>query len=324
MATGETQQRTANGNGDGAAPEAPTDIKRRGWGKVLKRTVKEFRSDNLTDWAAALTYYGVLALFPALIALVSIVGLLGQSTVNALISNIQAIPGAGQGKTIVISAIRNISNHRSAAGLAFVLGLAIALWSASSYVGAFIRASNAIYETGEGRPFYKLRPLQIGVTLVMLILIALSAAAIVVTGPVTQRVGQAIGLGNTGQTVFDVAKWPVILLVVSLMFSLLYYAAPNVKQPRFRWITPGGVLAVVIWLIASAAFALYVKFFPNNKTYGSFGGVIVFLTWLWISNVAVLLGQEMNAELERQRELEGGLPAEREIQLPPRVAPKEG
>jgi membrane protein len=291
---------------------------------VLKRTVKEFREDNLTDWAAALTYYGVLALFPALIALVSVVGLLGQSTVDSLVSNIQAIPGAASSKKIIINAINDISGRKSAASLAFVLGLALALWSASAYVGAFMRASNAIYEKEEGRPFYKLRPVQVGVTLLMVVLITLTLAAIVVTGPVTNQVGQAIGLGNTGQTIFDIVKWPVILLIVSFMFSLLYYAAPNVKHPGFKWITPGGLLAVVVWLIASAAFALYVRFFPNNKTYGSFAGVIVFLTWLWISNIALLLGQEMNAELERQRELDAGLPAEKEIQLPPRTAPKEG
>jgi membrane protein len=314
----------ADGNGDAATPQKPTELHRRSWGAVLKRTIKEFRKDNLTDWAAALTYYGVLALFPALIALVSIVGLLGQSTINTLKSNIQAIPAAGQAKQIILNTINNLAGHKSAAGIAFVLGLALALWSASSYIGAFMRASNAIYETGEGRPFYRLRPLQMGVTLVMIVLIALSAAAIVVTGPVTKQVGQAVGLGNTGQTIFDIAKWPVILLVVSFMFSLLYYSAPNVKQPGFKWITPGGVLAVVIWLIASAAFALYVKFFPNNKTYGSFGGVIVFLIWLWLSNIALLLGQEMNAELERQRELDAGLPAHEEIQLPPRAVPKEG
>jgi membrane protein len=310
--------------GHGTPPDGPSDIGRRGWVTVLKRTVKEFREDNLTDWAAALTYYGVLALFPALIALVSVVGLLGQSTVDSLVSNIQAIPGAGSSKKIIINAINDISGRKSAASLAFVLGLALALWSASAYVGAFMRASNAIYEKEEGRPFYKLRPVQVGVTLLMVVLITLTLAAIVVTGPVTKQVGQAIGLGNTGQTIFDIVKWPVILLIVSFMFSLLYYAAPNVKHPGFKWITPGGLLAVVVWLIASAGFALYVRFFPNNKTYGSFAGVIVFLTWLWISNIALLLGQEMNAELERQRELDAGLPAEKEIQLPPRAAPKEG
>jgi membrane protein len=311
-------------NRRGDAPEAPADLGRRAWVTVVKRTVKEFREDNLTDWAAALTYYGVLALFPALIALVSVVGLLGQSTVDSLVSNIQAIPGAGGAKKIIINAIKDISGRKAAASFAFVFGLALAVWSASSYVGAFMRASNAIYEKEEGRPFYKLRPVQLGVTLLMVVLITLSVAAIVVTGPVTKQVGKAVGLGNTGQTIFDIAKWPVILLIVSFMFSLLYYAAPNVKHPGFKWITPGGVLAVLVWLIASAAFALYVRFFPNNKTYGSFGGVIVFLTWLWISNIALLLGQEMNAELERQRELEAGLPAEKEIQLPPRAIPKEG
>ncbi|HYZ29187.1 MAG TPA: YihY/virulence factor BrkB family protein [Thermoleophilaceae bacterium] len=309
---------------DAEAPESPTDIKGRGWWAVIKRTIKEFRRDNLTDWAAALTYYGILALFPALIALVSIIGFLGDSTIASLKSNIRDIPAAGQVKQIILNTIDNLAGHRSAAGVAFVLGLALALWSASGYIGAFIRASNAIYETGEGRPFYRLRPLQMGVTLVMLILIALTAAAIAVTGPVTRRVAEAVGLGNTAQTIFDIVKWPVILLVVSFMFSLLYYAAPNVKHPGFKWFTPGGVLAVVIWIAASAAFALYIGFFPNNKTYGSFAGVIVFLMWLWISNIAVLLGQEMNAELERQRELDAGLPADKEIQLPPRAAPKEG
>ena len=293
---------------------------------VLKRTIKEFRQDNLTDWAAALTYYGILALFPALIALVSVLGLLGQSTVDALIQNIHDIPGAGgDGKKIVIDAINDISSHGSQAGVAFVLGLALALWAASGYVGAFMRASNAIYETAEGRPFYKRRPLQFGVTLVMVVLISLTHAAIVVTGPIADKVGKAVGLGDTVRTIYDIAKWPVILLFVAFMNSLLYYAAPNVRQPGFRLITPGGLLAVVVWMIASVLFALYVKYFPNNKTYGSFAGVIVFLTWLWITNIALLLGQELNAELERQRELDAGLhAAESEIQLPPRAVPKEG
>ena len=314
----------ADRNGNGAAPSSPGDIEGGGWGAVLRRTIKEFRRDNLTDWAAALTYYGVLALFPSLIALMSIVGLLGQSTVNELIANVKAIPAAGQAKEIIINTIESLSGNKSASLFAFIAGLALALWSAAGYIGAFMRASNAIYETGEGRPFYKLRPLQMGVTLLMVLLVALSLAAIVVTGPVAERVGEAVGLGGSAATIFDIAKWPVIIVIVSLMFSLLYYAAPNVKQPGFKWITPGGITAVVIWIIASAAFALYVKFFPNNKTYGSFGGVIVFLMWLWISNIAVLLGQEMNAELERQRELDAGLPAEKEIQLPPRAVPKEG
>ena len=295
-----------------------------GWVDVLRRTVKEFREDELADRAAALTYYGVLALFPALVALVSIVGFLGHSTVDSLVSNVKSIPAAPEAKTIIVKTIHNLSQHKSSAGVAFFVGLALALWSASAYIGAFIRASNAVYERREGRPFWELRPLQLCVTLVMVVLLALTAAAVVVTGPLTHRVGDAVGLGSTAQTIFDIAKWPVILLVVSFMFSLIYWVAPNVKQRGFRWITPGGVLAVVIWLVASAAFALYVKNFGHyNKTYGTFAGVIVFLMWLWISNIAVLLGLELNAELERRRELAAGLPAEREIQLPPRAAPKE-
>jgi membrane protein len=307
-------------NGD--APSSPADLPRPRWGAALKRTVKEFQRDNITDWAAALTYYGVLALFPALAALVSILGLIGPSATQPLIDNLTAV-APSQAKDIVRSALENIQNQRGAAGVAFAFGLALALWSASGYIGAFIRASNAIYEVEEGRPFWKLRPMQVGVTLMMVLLLVVSALAVVISGPITKSVGELLGIGDTGQTIFNIVKWPLLAVVVSLMFSILYWIAPNVKQPGFRWITPGGVLAVVVLVVASVAFALYTTHFPNNKTYGAFGGVIFFLMWLWISNIAVLLGQELNAELERSRELAAGLPAEKELQLPPRVAPKE-
>jgi membrane protein len=150
------------------------------------------------------------------------------------------------------------------------------------------------------------------------------AVAIVATGPLADAVGKQIGLGSAAVTAWDIAKWPVLLAVVMLIFGVLYYAAPNVRQLGFRWITPGGVLAVIVWIVASAAFALYVANFGSyNKTYGSLGGVIVFLVWLWISNIAVLLGAEFNAELERGRELESGMrDAEKQIQLEPRTAAK--
>jgi len=289
---------------------------------ALKRTFREFKQDNLTDWAAALTYYSVLALFPAIAFLISILGLVGQSATQPLIDNLTAL-APSTAKSIVSAALNHVQEHRSAAGVAFVVGLVLSLWSASGYIGAFIRASNVIYETPEGRPFWKLRPMQMGVTFVMTMLLVISALAVVISGPIVGHVGQLIGLGNTGQTIFSIVKWPVLVLVVSLMFSILYYAAPNVKQPGFRWITPGGLLAVVILVIASALFALYTTHFPNDKTYGTFGAVIFFLTWLWIANIAVLLGQELNAELERGRELAAGLPAEEEIQLPPRAVPRE-
>ncbi|HVE68113.1 MAG TPA: YihY/virulence factor BrkB family protein [Solirubrobacteraceae bacterium] len=303
------------------APDEPTDMGRRTWWGVLKRTVREFREDNLTDWAAALTYYGVLALFPALIVLVSILGLIGQSATQPLLDNLGKLaPGAAN--DIVSGAVRQIASNQGAAGVAFVLGLATALWSASSYVGAFIRASNAIYEMEEGRPFWKLRPIQIAITVVMILLLALCAIAVVVTGPLAEEVGDVVGAGSAAVTAWDIAKWPVIAIVVVTMFAILYWAAPNVKQPGFRWITPGGIFALVLWVLASAGFALYVSMFASyNKTYGSLAGVIVFLVWLWISNIAILLGAELNAEVERGRQLEAGVPEDRTLDLEPRDPP---
>ena len=303
-------------------PDGPTDLGGRSWFAVMKRTVKEFREDNLTDWAAALTYYAVLALFPAIIALVSIVGLAGKSATDTLIKNVETVT-SGPARNVLTNAFTGLSANRGTAGALFVVGIVLALWSASGYIGAFMRASNAIYEVQEGRPFWKLRPLQMLVTLVMMLLVALAVIGIVVSGPLAKGVGQTIGIGDTGVTVWNYAKWPVILVVVITCFSLLYYAAPNVKQPGFRWISPGAVLGVVLWLVASVGFAFYVANFSSyNKTYGSLGGVIAFLVWLWITNVAVLLGAELDAELERGRELAAGEPAERELQLEPRDTTK--
>jgi membrane protein len=300
------------------APEGPDDLSGRSWLGVLKRTLREFKDDNLVDWAAALTYYGILALFPALIALVSIIGLVGASATTPLLDNLSKL-APGPARDIITGALKQVANGRGTAGFTFVLGLLVAIWSASSYVGAFARASNAVYEVHEGRPFWKLRPMQLIVTTVIIVLLAASAIAVVVTGPVARAVGDLVGAGPAAVTAWDIAKWPVIALAVSMMFSILYYATPNVKQPGFRWITPGGVAALVLWLAASAVFAFYVANFSSyNKTYGALAGVVAFLVWLWISNIAVLLGAELNAELERGRELEAGLPAERELQLEPR------
>jgi membrane protein len=300
------------------APESPTKIPRRGWWSVLKRTASEFRDDNLTDWAAALTYYGILAMFPALIALVSILGLVGESATQPLIDNLTALTPSTAGD-IIEDAIENLTSSRGAAGLALAIGIAAALWSASGYVGGFSRASNAIYEVEEGRPFWKLKPIQIVLTAVLIVLLALCSIAVLITGPVAEEVGKLLGLEDAAVTAWDIAKWPGIALVVITMFAVLYWAAPNVRQPKFRWITPGGVLAVALWLAASGLFALYVSNFSSyNATYGTLAGVIIFLVWLWITNVAILLGAELNAELERQRELEAGVPEHETIALPPR------
>jgi membrane protein len=291
----------------------------RHWWPVLKRTVAEFREDNLTDWAAALTYYSVLAIFPALIVLVSILGLVGESATQPLIDNLGTV-APGPAKEILTSALENLQGDQGAAGVLFVIGLLGALWSASGYVAAFMRASNAIYDIEEGRPIWKTLPVRVSLTLVLLTLLAISTIAVVLTGGLAEKVGDLIGLGSTTVDVWNFAKWPVLLVVVSFMFALLYWAAPNVKHPGFRWISPGGVLAVIGWLIASGAFALFVSNFGSyNKTYGALGGVVVFLVWLWISNIVILLGAEFNAEIERQRAIEDGMrPPDKEPFAEPR------
>jgi membrane protein len=292
---------------------------------TVKRTVTEFSEDNMTDWAAALTYYGLLALFPALIALVSVIGLVGDpaSTTKTITEMVTKLGPSSAADTFA-GPIKSITSHRSAAGILFVVGLATALWSASGYVGAFMRAANVIYETPEGRPFWKLRPLQILVTLVMIILAAAVALALVLTGPVVDAVAGPLGIGSTAVSIWNIAKWPVLLVVVVTMFAVLFYAAPNVKLAGFRWVTPGAVLAIVVWLVASAAFAFYVANFSSyDKTYGALGGVVCLLVWFWITNIALLLGMELNSERERSRELADGVKgADREIQLDARSAPK--
>jgi membrane protein len=301
------------------APDEPTDLGAGGWWAALKRTVREFKEDNLTDWAAALTYYGVLAIFPALLVLTSILGLVGESATQPLIDELGKV-APGPAKEIFTNAIENLQGEQGAAGVIFIVGLLGALWSASGYVSAFMRASNAIYDMEEGRPIWKTLPVRVGLTLVLLVLLAVTTLAVVLTGGLAKEVGNLIGLGDTAVTVWNIAKWPVLLLVVSFMFALLYWAAPNVKQPGFRWVSPGGILAVLGWLIASAAFAFYVSNFGSyNKTYGALGGVIVFLVWLWISNIMILFGAEFNAELERGRAIEGGMrPEDREPFAEPR------
>jgi membrane protein len=293
---------------------------------TLKRTASEFMEDNLTDWAAALTYYGLLALFPALIAMVSLIGLVGdpKSTTASLTEIVTSIGPQSAAQTFS-EPIESLASNQSAAGFAFVFGLLVALWSASGYVGAFIRASNIIFETREGRPFWKLRPLQLAVTLAMVLLMAVLALSLVLTGPVVDAVAGPIGVGETAVQIWNIAKWPAMAAIFILMVDVLYYASPNVKQRGFRWVTPGALVAIVGWAIASAAFAVYVANFGSyDKTYGTLGGLISLLIWFWISNLAILFGHQLNAERERSAEIAEGRPrAEREIQLEPRSEPKE-
>ncbi|AVT28347.1 hypothetical protein C6361_01260 [Plantactinospora sp. BC1] len=302
----------AGTHGAGDAPDQPTKLGLRGWWGVLRRTVREFGDDSLTDWAAALTYYAVLSIFPGLLVLVSVLGLIGDSVLQPLIDDMGKIAPGPVGEILKTGA-RNLTEAQGTAGLFAAVGLAVALWSASGYIGAFMRASNAIYDVPEGRPIWKTLPIRVAVTIVVGTLLAVSALMVVFTGRLAEWVGHAIGAGSTLITVWNIAKWPVLLVLVSLMFAILYWAAPNARQGGFRWITPGGLLAVLIWIIASGGFAFYVANFGTyNQTYGTLGGVVIFFVWLWISNLAVLLGAEFDAELHRGRAIAGGHPEDEE------------
>jgi membrane protein len=304
------------------APDQPTELPRGAWPGILKRTYREYKADNLSDLAAALTYYAVLAIFPMLIVLVSVLGLIGSSVTQPLIENLGKVaPGAA--KQIFTSAIQNIQSNQGTAGVLVVVGIAGALWSASSYVAAFMRASNVVWDVEEGRPVWRTIPVRIGVTILTVVLLTIGALAVTLTGGLAKQLGNVIGVGSTAVTIWDIAKWPVLVLLVALILAILYYAAPNVRQPGFRWVTPGGLLAVVLWIVVSALFAFYVANFSSyNKTYGALASVIVFLVWLWITNTVILLGAELNAEIERGRQIEGGHPADQEPFLPPRTEAK--
>jgi membrane protein len=303
---------------DPSKPKSPPDLTKPTWLGIAKRSFKEFADDNCTDWAAALTYYGVQALFPAIIVLVAMVGLIanGQQTIDTLLQTVQQM-GAGSAVDALRGPITEVVKARKAAGIGLVVGLLGALWSASAYISAFTRASNAIYEVEEGRPIWKLRPQQIGVTLGALVAVALVAGGLVVSGPVAEWIGEKLHIGHIAVTIWSIGKWPVLILIVTVLISVLYWFAPNVQQPRFRWFTVGGAVALLVWIAASAAFGFYVANFSSyNKTYGSLGAIIAFLVWLYISNCAILLGAEINAEMERGRELQAGQDAEETLQLP--------
>jgi membrane protein len=289
-------------------PNGPTGLHASGWRAALSRALGQFKHDDITDRAAALTYFGVLAIFPGLLVLVSVPGLVGESTTQKVLNNVGQIAPGGV-KTFLRTVIDEVQGRQGAASAAAIIGLLLAIWSSSGYVAAFMRAMNQIYGIEEGRPIWRTAPIRIAVTLLTLVLLVVSALMVLLTGRIARQVGQAVGVGDAGVTAWDVAKWPVLLVIVSGLFSLLYWACPNVKQIGPRWITPGGVIAVVLWLVASGAFAVYVAFSGSyNKTYGSLATVIVFLVWLWITNIAILLGAEVNAELQHQRLIAAGLP----------------
>jgi len=289
-----------------AGPDSPAQLRGKGIFAALRRTFKQFSEDNITDWAAALTYYGVLSIFPGALVLVSVLGLLSsdgqrtvQDTLNELTTNDQI--------ESLVKTVLNQVKDPGTASFAAIVGIVLAFWSASGYIAAFMRASNAVYDVPEGRPIWKTLPIRVGVTAVIGLMLIVSVFIVVFTGDLAQVVGEKVGLGGVAVTVWNIAKWPVLVVLVSLMFAILYWASPNAKTGGFRWISPGGFFAVLLWIIASGAFAIYLATFANyGKTYGALGGVIAFLVWLWISNIAILLGAELDAELERGRAIAAG------------------
>lgn len=300
------------------APNEPTGLSRHSWWAVLKGTAKEFKVDELGDRAAALTYYSVLSLFPALLVLVSLLGVAGQSASDQVLDNLKQLT-PGSARDIVSDAVRQLQGNGGLGSILAVVGVLLAVWSASGYVAAFIRTSNVVYDVPEGRPVWKVLPVRVAVTVVLMLIAVASSLIVVFTGGVARQAGTSLGIGDTALTVWSIAKWPVLVVLVTAMIALLYWASPNAKGRGFRWITPGSLLALVLWMIASAGFAFYVANFSSyNKTYGTLAGVIVFLVWLWISNLAILLGLEFDAELARQRAVAGGYPAAKEPYVEPR------
>jgi len=301
-----------------AEPDRLGELRAASWWAVLRRTVAEFNNDALSDRAAALTYYSIQSIFPALLVLVSLLGVIGRSATTTILENLQHLTPSSA-RDVVSNAVNGIRDSAGTGGAIAIIGLAGAVWSASGYVAAFIRAANAVYDVPEGRPVWKIAPLRLAVTVALMVLLALSAVIVVFSGGVARQAGSALGVGHTAVMVWSYAKWPVLVVLVILMIGILYWAAPNVRHQGFRWLTPGSVLALAIWMVASGAFAFYVANFGSyNKTYGTLAGVIIFLVWLWLTNLAILLGLEFDAELARERATAGGLPAGTEPYTPPR------
>jgi membrane protein len=293
------------------APNNPADLSGGSWLAAARRALKEYKADDLQDRAAALTYFGIQSIFPGLLVLVSLLGVLGKSATQPLITNLANAAPASVRK-IILNDVTHLQHNHAASGILGIAGILLALWSASNYVAAFMRASNVIYDVPEGRPIWKTAPIRVGVTIVTMILLVAAAVIVVVTGGLAQKAGNVLGLGSTAVTVWDIAKWPVLLIIVGLILAILFWASPNARH-GFQWVSPGGFTAVVLWLAASALFAVYIANFSHyNKIYGSLAGIIIFLIWMWISNVAILLGAEFNAELERGRAVAAGHPADQE------------
>ena len=318
-----SEQRGGETGGSRAAhAQGPTKLPLRSWPQTLKRTVEQFFEDHLLQWAAALAFFGVISLFPALLALVSLLGVVGSSAIEPLITNVSEL-APGTARDIALDALRSIKESTDGASLALIVAVGAALWSASGYVGAFIPAANVVWEVEEGRPIWKKLIVRIALTVVLLLLVAVTALSVVLTGPIAYELGNIVGIGQEAVDLWQIVKWPFLVSVMMMLLAILYWASPNVRHPGWRWVTPGSVVAVVLWILASLAFTWYVANFGSfNATYGSIGGVLVFLLWLWLTNIAILLGAEFNAEIERTAAIDAGMrPVDKTPFLPLRDGP---
>ena len=290
---------------------------------MIKRTIAEFGDDGGTDLAAALTYYSMMSIAPMLLALSSTLGVFGQDkeAMADTIAKLGGELGLEQDTLDTVTSYVGTMQESGGGGILLVVGILGSLWAASNYVNAFSRMMNSVYEVQEGRAVWKLRPWLLLVTLILMLLILLIVLSVSLSGDLSKAIFGLVGLSDTADMIWNIAKWPVILLVLVFMIALLYWGTPNVKHPKFRWLTPGAALALVVALVAAAGFGFYaLNFGSYNATYGALGGVIILLLMIWLINTALVLGAELDAELERARELAAGLPAEETIQLPPRDA----
>ncbi len=285
---------------------------------TAKRTFKSFYDDQMTHHAAALTYYSLMSLFPALLMGMSLLGLLGQfpATYDAILSYLREVAPASTIDTIDAS-LRSALQSKGTAATALAVGLVTTLYGTTGALEAARRALNVVYETDEGRGFVRRKATDVGSTFLLGALILVTLILMFVGGGLAEDVFGFLDLGSTAALVWKILRWPAALAVAMLVFGFVYYVTPNVTQRKFKWITPGAVVGVLIWLLASAAFFLYVSNFGSiNATYGGFAAAVVLLVWLWLTNSALLLGAELNAEIERTKELSEGVPMPETLQMP--------
>lgn len=311
---------------DGVVPAKIRQLNWRTWRGILWRSITGYLYDDCSDYAAALTFQAVTALLPSLVVIVALINLVtdGTTVVDTTVEMLRDLGlGAVVGNESLLAVVDTLLVRQDSARVLLGFGLALAIWSASGYVGVFTRASNRIYSVREGRRWWTLQLLEIGLAAVALVLLAVGGAGLVISGPLVDWAGDALGAGETARLVWSVGRWPVLVAVAIMLLSLLFWIAPNVRQPRFRWLTVGGAVALAVWALVSSGFGLYVANFGSyDRTYGSLGAIMAFLIWVYLSNIALLLGVEVNAEVQRGRLRQAG-DRDPETPLAPRLAPDD-